>query len=229
MVTQFLGLLERRYAGALEPKAREYIASASDGALRMQVMIRDLLTYSRTGRGDPMVDEVDTAALLRDVLRNLGPQLEESHGEVVCEPMPIVVGDRTRLACIFQNLIGNALKFRGSHAPLVRVSCRESSDGWEFSVADNGIGIDQAHQHRLFGLFQRLHLRDEYPGTGLGLAICRKLVEQAGGRIWFESTPGAGATFSFTLIRHGRAEPAPALSTANRGPSARAATSGRTT
>ena len=199
MVTQYLGLLDRRYGDRLEAKAREYITHANDGAARMQVMILDLLAYSRAGRGDPARERVDCAALLGDVLRDLAVQIEDTGATVEAGPLPFITGDRTRLARVFQNLITNALKFRGSARPVISVEAEMGDGEWRFTVRDNGIGIDPVHHQRIFEIFQRLHGRGEYPGTGIGLAICRKLVEQAHGRIWVESLPGAGSTFRFSL------------------------------
>lgn len=199
MVTQYLGLLDRRYGEGLEGKAREYIAYATDGATRMQVMIRDLLAYSRAGRGEPSRDRIDCRALLVEVLHDLGPQIEEVGATVDVGDLPVITGDRTRLARVFQNLIANALKFRGEASPVISVIAECSGGDWRFTVRDNGIGIDPANHQRIFEIFQRLHLRRDYPGTGMGLAICRKLVEQVGGRIWVESNPGHGAAFHFTV------------------------------
>ena len=165
----------------------------------MQVMILDLLAYSRAGRGDPSRERVDCAALLGDVLRDLAVQIEDTGATVEAGPLPFITGDRTRLARVFQNLITNAMKFRGSARPVISVEAEMGDGEWRFTVRDNGIGIDHVHHQRIFEIFQRLHVRGEYPGTGIGLAICRKLVEQVGGRIRVESQPGFGATFIFTL------------------------------
>ena len=199
MVTQYLGLLERRYGDGLEAKAREYLANASDGAARMQVMIGDLLAYSRAGRGEPACERVECAAVLAEVLRDLDAPIAEANATIISGGLPDITGDRTRLARVLHNLIANALKFRRADTPVITVTAAKGECEWRFAVHDNGIGIDPAHHQRIFDLFQRLHLRDEYPGTGIGLAICRKLVEQVGGRIWVESQPGSGATFIFTL------------------------------
>ena len=206
MVSSFLQLLQRRYADQLDETADEYIAYAVDGAKRMQVLIRDLLAYSRVGtRGQPF-RPVDMNRTLEVVLTDLGPALSEVGADVQAEPLPTVSADETQMRQLFQNLIANAVKFRGDAPPVVRLSAERARQGdepvWLFAVADNGIGIDAQYEDRVFQIFQRLHTRDEYEGTGIGLAMCKKIVERHGGRIWFES--GAersepGTTFYFTL------------------------------
>jgi light-regulated signal transduction histidine kinase (bacteriophytochrome) len=199
MVSSFTQLLARRYRGRLDADANEFIGFAVDGATRMQKLINDLLTYSRVGtRGRPFAP-VDCAAILAHVLSDLSLAIAESGGAVTHTEMPVLLGDETQLAQLFQNLIGNALKFHGADPPRVRVAAERCNEGWRFMVRDNGIGIEPAYYERVFVIFQRLHTRDEYPGTGIGLAICKKIVGRHGGRIWLESTPGAGTTFFFTL------------------------------
>ena len=203
MVSSFLQLLQRRYADQLDETADEYIAYAVDGAKRMQVLIQDLLAYSRVGtRGKPF-KPVDVNRTMDDVLTDLGPALEEFGAVVRVDDLPTVSADDTQLRQLLQNLVANAVKFRGEAVPEVHVSAervREDDHAvWRFAVADNGIGIEPQHTERVFQIFQRLHTRDEYEGTGIGLAMCKKIVERHGGRIWFDSEPGTGTTFYFTI------------------------------
>jgi PAS domain S-box-containing protein len=200
MVTSYLQLLQRRYEGRLDEDADEFIRFAVDGATRMRSLIDALLLYSRAGRGDTPVEPVDTAALVDRVAETLtagreGPVARIHHGE-----LPEIAGDPAQLGQLFQNLLGNALKFTSpGRAPEIEVSAAPAGPGWVFTVADNGIGFDEAHAERIFRMFQRLHGRDEYPGTGVGLAIARKVVERHGGRIWAEPRPEGGARFRFEL------------------------------
>ena len=199
MVSSYTQLLAERYKARLDPDADEFIAFITDGVARMQALIRDLLTYSRvTIRGREVADTDSNAALARS-LTNLRAALLESGAVVSHDPLPVVKADPGQLTQVFQNLIGNSIKFRGPAAPAVRVSARESDREWDFSVTDNGIGIDPQYSDIIFGLFQRLHTRQEYDGTGIGLTLCKKTVERQGGRIWVESQLGEGATFRFTI------------------------------
>ncbi|MFN8536507.1 MAG: PAS domain S-box protein [Thermomicrobiales bacterium] len=209
MVASYTQLLARRYRGKLDADADEFIGYAVDGALRMQQLIRDLLEYSRVGTRGRAFAPVDTAAVVDRVLGDLGAALAESGGVVERDELPTVAGDSSQLRQLFQNLIGNALKYRRPGvAPEVRIAAAREGEWWLFRVRDNGIGIAPEHAERVFGLFQRLHTREEYAGTGLGLAICKRIVERHGGRIWVESEPGEGATFRFTLPAAG-IDPAP--------------------
>ncbi|HLW81452.1 MAG TPA: ATP-binding protein [Candidatus Acidoferrales bacterium] len=167
----------------------------------MQVLVNDLLEYSRVGTRGKEFSGVDCEIVLETVPGNLQKTREETGGKVTHDRLPTVQGDETQLGQLFQNLVGNALKFHGSEPPCVHVSAQPINGEWRFSVQDNGIGIDPQHAQRIFLLFQRLHARDEYPGTGIGLAISKKIVERHGGRIWVESEPGKGSTFYFSLPR----------------------------
>jgi len=201
MVASFTKLLQKRYQGQLDSKADEYIHFAADGATRMQGLINDLLTYSRVGsRGKPL-EETGCEEAFHRAVSNLQLTIRESDALVSRTPLPRVKGDATQLVQLFQNLIVNALKFRGEARPAVHVSARRDGGRgeWVFVVRDNGIGIEARHLERIFVIFQRLHTQKEYPGSGIGLAICRKIVERHGGRIWVESQPGKGSVFSFTL------------------------------
>ena len=203
MVASYLQLLERRYKGELDSDADEFIAYAVDGASRMQTLLHDLLAYSRVGtRGKPFA-RTDSGEVLDQTLVNLKVAIEESGAEVHRDGLPVVMADATQLGQVFQNLVGNAIKFHGEEAPCVHIGVEEQGAEWVFSVQDNGIGIEEEYSERIFLIFQRLHTRNEYPGTGVGLAICKKIVERHGGRIWLESELGKGSTFYFTFPNSG--------------------------
>jgi light-regulated signal transduction histidine kinase (bacteriophytochrome) len=171
-----------------------------DGAARMKQLIEDLLAYSRVGTKGKELVPVSLEAPLKRALTNLHAAIQESGAAVTADALPTVDGDEVQLAQVFQNLMGNALKFRSKErAPHIHVGAQEEAGEWHISVADNGIGIEPQYFERIFMLFQRLHAMGEYPGTGIGLAICKKVAERHGGRIWVTSTPGAGSTFHFTL------------------------------
>jgi len=198
MVSSYVQLLARRYRDALDDDARTFIDFAVDGARRMQVLINDLLQYSRVGtRGKPF-EPTDCEALLEEVLANLEVAIRERDAVVTHDPLPTVMADRGQLARVFQNLIGNALKYNKGR-PQVHVSAEREGRFWRFAVCDNGIGIPPEAQEKIFAVFHRLHGRSEYDGTGMGLAIAKKIVERHGGRLWVESAPGAGSTFYFTI------------------------------
>jgi light-regulated signal transduction histidine kinase (bacteriophytochrome) len=199
MVASFTQLLAKRYRGELDQDADEFIGFAVDGATRMQRLLQDLLAYSRVGTRGKALAPTDFNVIFERARTNLFTALEESGARTSSGPLPTVPGDEVQLVQLFQNLMANALKFRGDQPSAIQVTAREEGDQWIFAVRDNGIGIEPAHQKRIFMLFQRLHHRSEYPGTGIGLAICKKIVERHGGRIWVESEPGRGATFYFTL------------------------------
>lgn len=199
MVTSYLQLLDRRYRDELDDDAREFIGFAVEGAQRMQQQIMDLLTYSRiTSRGRPPMP-VDPAAALAEAITRLELKVAETGAEICIGPMPVVRADPSQLAQVFQNLIGNALTFRSSEPPRIRVGAVEEKGAVRFSVSDNGIGIAPEYHDRIFQMFQRLHPRDRYPGSGIGLAIIQRIVERHGGRVWLESAEGEGSTFFFTL------------------------------
>jgi PAS domain S-box-containing protein len=200
MVASYTQLLARRYRDQLDDDAQEFIGYAVDGVTRMQSLISDLLAYSRVGSRDGEVAPVDADALLGRILdRTLAAAIEESGATVTHDPLPTVTGDAVQLGQVLQNLVANALKFRGDEPPRVHVGAEREGDEWVISVRDNGIGISPEYAQRIFVIFQRLHSRGEYAGTGIGLAICKKIVERHGGRIWVESAPGQGSTFRFTL------------------------------
>lgn len=197
-----LQLLQRRYQGQLDARADEFIGHAVDGATRMQTLIDDLLSYSRVGRLDDPKQPVPAEQALEFALKNLAVVVEETGAQIEHEPLPAVQAISSQLALLFQNLIGNAIKFRSKErTPVIRVRAEPIGGEWRFSVADNGIGISEQYFERIFVIFQRLHTRREYPGTGLGLALCKRIVEHHGGKIWVESSPGEGTTFFFTVPR----------------------------
>jgi PAS domain S-box-containing protein len=204
MVTNYTQLLARRYAGKLDQEADEFIAYAVDGSNRMRGLINDILTYSRIGtRGKPF-EPTSVQTVLDDAIGNLEHAIKESGAVITHSSLPTVLGDGSQLLQVFQNLIGNAIKFRREDPPRVHVSAEQTGTEWVFSVHDNGIGIDSRYFDRLFVMFQRLHSKSEYPGTGIGLALSKKIVERHGGRIWVESKLGEESTFRFTIPTEGR-------------------------
>jgi signal transduction histidine kinase len=200
-VTSFCQMLERRYSGQLDERGEQYIHFAVDGAKRMQALINDLLAFSRVGRMERERELVDVGELVGHASSSLALAIEDAQATVeVRGRLPEVYGERTLLGLVLQNLIANAIKFRGDEPPRVEVSARRDGEMFEFTVADNGIGIDDEYADRIFVIFQRLHARDAYDGTGIGLAMCRKVVEHHGGQIWLDARQnGTGATFRFTL------------------------------
>ena len=198
-VTSFCQLLQRRYGGELDERADQYIEFAVDGAKRMQVLINDLLAFSRVGRTDGTAEVLDAGLILDRAAENLAGALEESGGTITHDPLPRVRAEPALLATVFQNLLGNAVKFRGEDPPRVHVSAVRDGRRWLLRFADNGLGIEHEYADRIFTIFQRLHGRSAYPGTGIGLAMCRKIVEHHGGSIWLEDTPPPGSTFVVAL------------------------------
>ncbi len=200
MVASYTQLLSRRYKGKLDSDADEFIAFAVDGANRMQRLIHDLLAYSRVGtKGKDLRDTSSDKALQR-ALTNLRSAIEDSEAVVTYDPLPTVLADEMQLIQLFQNLVGNGIKYQTAGTPRVHISAvRHGERKWIFSVQDNGLGIDSQYFEKIFGMFQRLHKRDEFEGTGIGLAICKKIVERHGSSISVESQPGHGSTFRFAL------------------------------
>jgi signal transduction histidine kinase len=200
-VANFCQLLERQYGDQLDERAKQYIAFAVDGAKRMQALIADLLALSRVGRSTEQFVPVDTNQALQHAIANLEDRIAAAGGGVGSSELPTVPGDPTLLVSLFENLVGNAVKYRGDEPPHVAVSAvlEREQNVWTFTVRDNGIGIEPQYADRIFAIFQRLHLRGQYPGTGIGLALCRRIVEFHGGRIWLDTSSVTGATFRFTL------------------------------
>ncbi len=204
MIASYVQLLERRYKGKLDSDADEFIGYAVDGANRMRGLIDDLLTYSRVGRLGKPFEPTDLESVLDIALRNLQASIADTSAVVTNDKLPVVEADGGQLVQLFQNLVGNAIKFHGKEPPQVHISAERRENEYVFSVCDNGIGISAEYFDRLFKIFQRLHTRDEYPGSGIGLAVCKRIVERHGGRIWVESQEGKGSTFYFTLSNEKR-------------------------
>ncbi|MEO7734666.1 MAG: PAS domain S-box protein, partial [Kofleriaceae bacterium] len=202
MIASYTQLLARRYKGKLDADADEFIAFAVDGANRMQRLIQDLLSYSRIGTAGKLLTTTSSEDALEQAVLNLGKAIEVSGAQVTHDPLPEVRADEGQLVQLFQNLVGNAIKYQGPGIPQVHISsARTAPDSatWMFSVHDNGLGIEPKYFERIFGMFQRLHKREQFEGTGIGLAICKKIVERHGGHISVESRPGEGSTFRFGL------------------------------
>lgn len=203
MVTSYLQLLERRYKDRLDGDALEFINYAVDGSRRMKTLINDLLAYSRVGTRGKEFAPTDCNLVLSQVLLMLQPAIEETNAVITNDPLPKLLADEVQIEQLFQNLVGNAIKFHGENPPTIHISALIEQDNWVFSVRDNGIGIDPQYFDRVFIIFQRLHSREEYQGTGIGLAISKRIVERHGGRIWIESEAGKGSTFFFTIPNRG--------------------------
>ena len=199
MVASFTQLLAAQYNDLLNEKARKYIFYAVDGARRMQELINDLLAYSRVGSQGAEPTLLNTHSALGRALTNLAAVITETGAVVTNGDLPSVMADGVQIVQVFQNLIGNAIKFRTDRVPAIHVWAEKNGAEWVFALRDNGIGIEERFKDRIFVIFQRLHSHSEYPGTGIGLALCRRIIERHGGRIWFESQPGVGSTFYFSL------------------------------
>jgi light-regulated signal transduction histidine kinase (bacteriophytochrome) len=207
MVSSFVGLLQSRYQAQLDADAHEFIAFAVDGATRMQRLINDLLAYSRVkSQGKPFA-ATDSESVFNLALTILQAAIQESGAVITHDPLPQVMADGFQLVQVFQNLLGNAIKFRGQETPRIHVNAAIKGDEWVFAVRDNGIGIDPQYHQRIFTIFQRLHGREEYAGTGIGLALCKRIVECHRGRLWVESELNQGATFYFTIPMKGAPDP----------------------
>jgi len=199
VVAGFVELLGRRYKDKLDDKAYEYIHYSVDGVRRMQMLIKDLLQYSQIATKGKAFTPANCSVALEHAIYNLHRAIEESGAEITYDLLPTITSDSAQIGRLFQNLIGNAIKYRSNERLRIHISAERKGQEWAFSVRDNGIGIDPKFKDRIFVVFQRLHTREEYSGTGIGLAICKKIVERHCGRIWVESEPGKGSTFFFTL------------------------------
>jgi PAS domain S-box-containing protein len=202
-VTSYMQLVEKRYKDKLDPEGEEFIRYAVDGAARMHMLIRDLLTYSRVGTQAMPFEKIDSQSILDTTLDNLHRSIQQAKATVkIHNNMPLIEADPLQMSLLFQNLISNAIKFKGSETPVINIKCEDAETQWRFSVEDNGIGIEKQYADRVFVIFQRLHTRQKYPGSGIGLAVCKKIVERHGGKIWMEpNTAGEGTTFYFTIAK----------------------------
>jgi light-regulated signal transduction histidine kinase (bacteriophytochrome) len=201
MVTSFLQLLDKKLNGTLDKKSKTYINYAVDGAERMKKLIHDLLEYSRVGNMELKIADVDCNEIMKTVSSFYNLSLKEANATLVIKPLPVLKAVKPQILQLFQNLVGNALKYNDSQIPKIEVGYKEEPTAYLFYVKDNGIGIDPKYFEKIFVVFQRLHNKSEYSGTGIGLSICKKIINQHGGRIWVESEPGHGATFYFTISK----------------------------
>jgi len=199
MIANYTQLLAERYRGKLDEQADKYIAYSVDGAVRMQSLIKDLLTFSRFGKAEIEVQTVDCGAVVEQALKNLQAAVQESGAMVGWSGLPLVMADASLLAQVFQNLIGNAIKFHGVEKPVIQIDAEKNGDEWVLTVSDNGIGIPTESRQDIFVVFRRLHTRAEYPGNGIGLSMCKKIIERHGGKLWVEGQAKPGSLFKFTL------------------------------
>ncbi len=199
MVTSYVQLIEKRYKGKLDKDADDFINFAVEGVKRMAGLIDDLLAYSKVDSVVGKPDKIDINNVISGVINNLKIAIEESKSKIIYDKLPEVTANEVQMSQVFQNLIGNSIKFRGKEPPEIEIKAEKDKNEWVFSIKDNGIGIDMKYKDKIFVIFQRLHTRTEYPGTGIGLVLCKKIVEKHGGRIWFESEPGKGSIFYFTI------------------------------
>jgi two-component system CheB/CheR fusion protein len=201
MITSFLQLFRKKYQDQIDETAEQYLHFVMDGADRMKRLITDLLEYSRIGSNKGVAESIATAALLKEVQEVFVNRIAECEATIVCNNLPVIRGNKTQLFQLFQNLVGNALKYIGKEKPLVIVTGSEEENHFLFSVQDNGIGIKPMFFEKIFVLFQRLHHKHQYSGTGIGLSVCKKIVEKHGGKIWVTSEPDKGSTFYFTISK----------------------------
>jgi len=204
MVNSFSGLLKRKYDDVLDDRGQEYMYYITDAVDRMGILLDDLLDYSRVTTSDKNSELVNTGNVAAKVRMNLTPRLEEKSGDIIInyDKMPAIQGNKSQFGQLLQNLISNGLKFQNGKPPVVKVDCEERKKDYLFSVKDNGIGISEENQAKVFEMFTRLHTREQYEGTGIGLSTCKKIVDRHGGEIWVESEEGQGATFFFTVSKH---------------------------
>jgi PAS domain S-box-containing protein len=203
VISNYTQLLAKRYKGALDTDADEFMEFTVDAARRMQELINDLLLYSRVETKGQDFKATDCSATVEIVLANLAIAIKESGAQILCEPLPIIKADSSQLLQLFQNLLSNAIKFRDQKPPIIHVSAQDQTTHWLFKITDNGLGLDMKYAERIFVIFQRLHTKEKYPGSGIGLAICKKIVERHGGHLWVESELGSGSSFNFTISKSG--------------------------
>ena len=202
MISSYVQLLKRRYADNLDSDANEFIDFAVDGAERMKILIKDLLAFSRIGTKGEEFKITSTQTILEEIISNLEISIKENNVVITIDPLPDLVVDRTQIMQLFQNLISNAIKYRGDKSPKIQIEVQDKYSEWLFSFKDNGIGLEPKYADKIFVIFQRLHGKGEYSGTGIGLSIAKRIVERHGGQIWVESEPGKGSTFKFTIPKH---------------------------
>ena len=199
MITSFLQLLQKRYAADLDEDANDFIDFAVEGAKRMNIMINDLLEYSRIGSAERKFEYLQSEKILETVQKNLKPLIDENNAIINHDPLPLIYANEQMMIQLFQNLIGNAIKYRSKETPKIHISSENVDDEYIFAIKDNGIGIDKKYLEKIFTIFQRLHSREEYDGTGIGLAISQRILQKHHGKIWAESELGRGTTFFFTI------------------------------
>jgi len=199
MITSFLQLLQKKYSAELDEEANDFINYAVDGAKRMNIMINDLLEYSRIGSTERKYEYLQSEKIIETVIKNLKPSIEESNAIITYDPLPLIYANEYMMIQLFQNIISNAIKYRGEETPKIHVSTDYIDEEYIFSITDNGIGIDQKYLERIFKIFQRLHTHEKYEGTGIGLAISKRIIQKHRGKIWVESELGKGTTFYFTI------------------------------
>lgn len=201
-ISGYVQLIERRYAAALDERGIHFIHEVISATKRMQTLINDLLQYSRVGTQGQPLEPVDFTKIVEEVMRDLTETIEEANAKITYDDLPILYADAPQLTRVFQNLLQNAIKYRGDETPEIHVSASYEKDKWHIAISDNGIGIEMDYSERIFAIFQRLHTRREYSGTGIGLAVAKRIVERHGGRIWVESDGVSGSTFHFTIPTH---------------------------
>ena len=198
-IANYTQLLAERYRGKLDKEADKYIRYSVDGAVRMQSLIKDLLTFSRFGKAEIELQTIDCGGVVEQALKNLQTAVQDSGAVVNWNGLPTVMGDPSQLTQVFQNLIANAIKFHAAETPLIQIDAEKKDHEWLFAVSDNGIGIPAENREDIFVIFRRLHTRTEYSGNGIGLSTCKKIIERHGGRIWIEPKADRGCLFKFTL------------------------------
>ncbi len=198
-ISSFVQLIENRYKDKLDDEGNEFIQFVVDGVNRMDILIVDLLSYSQVSTKEHPLQLVDCSDVLETVIASSNENIKKNQAKIIIHQMPVITANKQQMILVFQNLINNAIKFHGDLLPEITVSAKENSTNWEFMISDNGIGIDEKYKDRIFVIFQRLNSREIYEGTGIGLTICKKIIEQHGGKIWFESEIGKGSTFYFTI------------------------------
>ena len=203
MMNVYAGFLADEQAERLDENGKKHIGVIKRSAEHMRKMIADILAFSRVGREAPRLEKLDCNQIVQEVLAEFEAIVAQKKALIICDPLPALEGCQTLMRVLFQNLIGNALKFQdGAQPPEIRIHAEPTDKEWLFAIKDNGIGIDPAFNDKVFAIFQRIHRKEEYPGTGIGLSTCKKFVEFCGGKIWFESALGKGSVFSFTIPRH---------------------------